>query len=114
MRIEIDAASDCGLVLQQAGRPAVRGVRVTNEGELTLVGLSLVISSDVGCFHPLTLAIDAIQPQETLSVAMPEREPALDYAYLTGLPDAVRAEVRVSLVDATGTELASAAVPQTV
>jgi len=112
--IEIDAAAACGLVLQQARRSAVRALRVRNREEMTLVGAKLTITSDVGLFHPLTLNLDSVQPGETVSVPIPDGEPVLDYAFLSALTDVREAEVRASMKDATGEEIAFATARQTV
>ena len=113
-KIEIDATAECGLVLQQAGRPAVSGLRVRNEGAETLVGLTLTVSSDAGLFHPLVIALDAVQAGETVSVPIPDGEPALDYKFLSELADVREGEVRGVLTDAAGEEIAFASAKQTI
>ena len=105
-QIELDVAAECGLALQQAGRPALNGVRIKNTGEETLVGLTLTVSSDVGLFHPLALGIDAIQAGEEISVPIPEGQPSLDYAFLSQLTDVREGTVRAALTDAAGAEIA--------
>ena len=113
-KIEIDATAECGLVLQQAGRPAVSGLRVRNEGEQTLVGLTLTVSSDVGLFRPLVIALDAVQAGEMVSVPIPDGEPALDYKFLSELTDVREGEVRAVLTDAVGEEIAFSSAKQTI
>ena len=85
--IEIDVTPECGLVLQQAGQSVLRGVCVKNAGEESLVGMKLVISSDIGLFRPLDISLATVQPGETVSVPIPEGEPRLDYGILSTLAD---------------------------
>lgn len=112
--IEIDVTPECGLVLQQAGQSVLRGVRVKNAGEESLVGMKLVISSDIGLFRPLDISLAAVQPGETVSVPIPEGEPRLDYAFLSTLADVKEGEVRAVLADGGGNESAFASARQTV
>lgn len=114
VNIEIDATGECGLVLQQAGRPAVNGLRIHNGGDDTLTGMSLTVTSDIGHFHPWVVAIDALQPGETVSVSIPDGELTLDCCFVSKLADVCSAEVRASLVDSNGTEVAQASKRQTV
>ncbi len=112
--IEIEATAECGLVLQQAGRSVLHGVRVRNEGDETLVGATLTVSSDIGLFHPLVMTLDAVQPGETASVPIPQGEPKLDYGFLSTLVDAKTGEVRAALAGADGAEIAFASARHTV
>ena len=112
--IEIEATAECGLVLQQAGRSVLHGVRVRNEGDETLVGATLTVSSDIGLFHPLVMTLDAVQPGETASVPIPQGEPKLDYGFLSTLADAKTGEVRAALAGADGAEIAFASARHTV
>lgn len=114
VEIEIDVTTECGLVLQQAGRSIVRGACVKNAGGESLVGMTLTFTSDIGLFHPLTLTLDAVQPGETVSVQVPEGEPKLDYGFLSSLVDVRQGEVRASLAASDGTERAFASVRHTV
>jgi hypothetical protein len=97
--VEVEATAECGLVLQQAGQSILREVRVKNTGEETLVGMTLTVSSDIGLFRPLAMALGAVQPGETVSVPIPEGEPRLDYGFLSTLADVKEGEVRVALTD---------------
>ena len=110
--VEVEATAECGLVLQQAGQSILREVRVKNTGEETLVGMTLTVSSDIGLFRPLAMALGAVQPGETVSVPIPEGEPRLDYGFLSTLADVKEGEVRVALTDAGGKEIAFAVASQ--
>ena len=114
LTVEIDAVAESGLVLQQAGQSVLREVRVKNAGEETLVGAKLVLSSDVGLFRPLEMALAAVQPGETVCVPIPEGEPRLDFTFLSTLADVKEGEVRAVVQDADGNELAFASARQTV
>lgn len=113
LTVEVDVAAESGLVLQQAGQSVLREVRVKNAGEETLVGARLVVSSDIGLFRPLEMALAAVQPGETVCVPIPEGEPRLDYAFLSELADVKEGEVRAAVQDADGNELAFASARQT-
>ena len=96
--LEIDATAEYGLVLQQAGQAVLDAVRVKNTGGETLVGMKLVLSSDIGLFHQVEMSLGAVQPGETVSVPIPDGEPKLNYAFLSTLTDVKEGEVCAALV----------------
>ena len=112
--LEIDATAEYGLVLQQAGQAVLDAVRVKNTGEETLVGMKLVLSSDIGLFHQVEMSLGAVQPGETVSVPIPDGEPKLNYAFLSTLTDVKEGEVCAALVDEEGSACARASAHQTV
>ena len=112
--LEIDATAEYGLVLQQAGQAVLDAVRVKNTGGETLVGMKLVLSSDIGLFHQVEMSLGAVQPGETVSVPIPDGEPKLNYAFLSTLTDVKEGEVCAALVDEGGNACARASAHQTV
>ena len=101
-------ASECGLVLQQAGQSVLNALQVRNTGNETLVGARIVVSSDIGEFRPYSLTLDSVQPGETISVPIRDGEPKLDYGFLSSLSDAMQGEVRATLFSSDGTEISFA------
>ncbi|MDO5475873.1 MAG: DUF4011 domain-containing protein, partial [Eubacteriales bacterium] len=84
--------------LYQNGIPPVRGIRIFNNTDLPLEGLSLRISSDYVFFHPYETGLPPVPPGKGKPVVLEDPRLVIDGKVLAGLTETVNTTVTVELL----------------
>lgn len=94
--VEIESDATLGYASIQNSVPVIRSLRLTNDGEVALEGLEVLIACNPGFAQGTKLRFDRLAPGETRRISPVELQP--DHAYLADLQESVNAHVTVAVL----------------
>lgn len=97
--VEIEADPTLGYASIQNAVPVLRSLRLTNCANRTLEQLVVLITCSPHFAQDVKLQFDRIEPGETRRISPIDLKP--EHGYLADLPEAVKASIRVSVVQGT-------------
>jgi hypothetical protein len=109
--VEIEADPTLGYASIQNAVPVLRSLRLTNHTDETLERLVVLVTCAPRFAQGVKLQFDKLAPGETRRISPIDLKP--EHSYLSELQEAVRASIRVSVVQGTN-ELAHVEQPMTV
>ena len=98
IRLSVGKMDVFNYALYQNGVPPVRGIRVLNNTDLPIDGLSLRISSDFAFFHPFEAELPQLPPGRGKPVTLEDPALVIDGKLLAGITETVNTMVTVELL----------------
>lgn len=98
IRLSVGKMGVFNYALYQNGVPPVRGIRVLNNTDLPIDGLSLRISSDFAFFHPFEAELPQLPPGKGKPVTLEDPALVIDGKLLAGITETVNTMVTVELL----------------